>query len=437
MTTIRYRLEKDIPVLREVDVCVVGGGPGGLGAAVTAARQGVSVLLVERYAGLGGMAWQGEVEPFMPNHASGKTLDRPIYGEWREAMYRYLPPKQRQTTAFDPEAREWVQMLISKDTAMLAAEDLCLAAGVRLLYHHTLCDVVKRDGRIEAAVFQSKSGLAAVKAKIFVDGTGDGDLSMLAGCPFEYGNEDGFCQPMTLCFKLCDIDVARMPKREEINAVYQKAKESGELSCPRENILIFGTLESDVIHFNTTRVIKKNATLAAELSEAEVEARRQMRQILDFMRKRVAGFEEARIHSVATHIGVRESRRIRGRQYLTVADFEQARKFPDAIARVSYPIDIHNPSGSGTIIKHVPEGDWYEIPYGCIVPQGCDNLLVGMRGISVDHALHSSMRVMPPVCSIGQAAGMAAASAAQCNCKPAELDGVEIRKKLVAFGANL
>ena len=123
--------------------------------------------------------------------------------------------------------------------------------------------------------------------------------------------------------------------------------------------------------------------------------------------------------------------------YLTREAFVEARKCPDAIARVRYSIDIHNPDGSGTEIVHLPEGEWYEIPYGCVVPGEVDNLLVGGRPISVDHAIHSSMRVMPPACSVGQAAGLAAALAAQRGCRPGDLDGVEVRRQLIEQGAWL
>ncbi len=242
---------------------------------------------------------------------------------------------------------------------------------------------------------------------------------------------------MTLCFKLADVDTARMPDRPGINALYDQAKANGEIDCIRENVLWFLTHEKDVIHFNTTRVVKKSGVNGVELSEAEIDARRQVREYLTFLRKHVPGFEKARIHSIAHHIGIRESRRVVGLIMQTVEDFTEARRYPDGIGKVRYPIDIHNPSGTGTIIKAMPEDKWYEISYRAIVPKNSRNLLMGCRAISMDHALHSSARVMPPVCSIGQAAGMAAAMAVKSGITPAEVNGVELRARLAAAGADL
>ena len=424
MKTITYQGPGQLDVRHEADVLVAGGGPGGLGAAVMAARAGAKTLLIERFGFLGGMAAAGEVHPFMYNHVNGEPLDGPVYTEWAERMRSYY---RREDRLLD----------ISKDAAMLAAEDLCLEAGVQLLYHHQVADVIVRDGLIAGVVLFSKPGFTAAQAPVYVDCTGDADLAARAGCQYEEGGPSGHCQPMTLCFKLSHVDKTRMPTRQEINRLYEEAKGRGEISCPREDVLIFDWLDSSVLHFNTTRVIHRRGTSGEDLSVAEMAARDQVREFLAFFRNRVPGFENAQIHSLAHHIGVRETRRVKGLVWLTRDAFLERRKFPDAIARVRYPIDIHNPDGTGTEIVHMPEGEWYEIPYGCIVAQDVDNLLIGGRPISVDHAIHSSMRVMPPACSIGQAAGLAAALACQRHCRPRDLDGVELRQTLVRHGARL
>ena len=430
----KYSINTEVPVTIEADVIVIGAGPGGLGAAVAAARNGAKTALIERFGFPGGMAAAGEVEPFMLNAVNGQPMDRTIFMEWVQSMQKYLPGNDNKSIVDMSDGRN---RSFFKETAMLAAEDLLLDAGVKIYYHHQLFDVCVKDGAINTAILFSKSGLTAAKAKIFIDSTGDGDLAAKADCEFEIGNEDGYCQPMTLCFKLSDIDQSRMPDQSTIYAIYNQAKAAGEISCPREGILWLETPENGIIHFNTTRVIRKSGIDGIALSEAEIEARRQLRQYLVFFRKRIPGFEHARIHSIAANIGIRETRRIKGIAHIGIEAFETAQKFPDAIVRINYPVDIHNPSGAGTIIRHLPEGDWYEIPYGCIVAKDVRNLLIAGRSISTDHALHGSMRVMPPVCSIGHAAGLAAAMCIEAQTLPGMLDGKTVRQRLVEAGAFL
>lgn len=424
MKTIAYTLQKELPLLHEAEIIVVGGGPGGLGAAVMAARAGADTLLIERYGFLGGMASAGEVHPFMGNHVEGRPLDGPVYTDWIEKMRAYWP-------------REGKALHISRDAAMLGAEDLCREAGVRLLYHHALQDVLADGGPIDALVLFSKSGLTGAKAKLYVDCTGDADLAALAGCACEQGDAADDCQPMTTCFKLGHVDRACVPHWDEINRLFLEAKARGEIECPRDYVLFFDWLEEDVLHFNTTRIQGMSGTRGEDLSKAEIEGRRQVRQFLQFFRTHVPGYEKAVVYSLAPQVGVRETRRVKGLAVLNRDAFEQRAKFPDAIARVRYPIDIHSARGDTTELVRLPEGEWYEIPYGCIVARDRNNLLIGGRPISVDRAIHSSMRVMGPACSVGQAAGMAAAMAVKRGCRPGDLDGRDVRKALVERGARL
>lgn len=446
MDKIKFSVQEEIPVIAEADVLVVGGGPGGLGAAVMAARYGAKVVLAERYGMLGGMASFGEVTPFMWNHfketkdGASVTMDRPVYPEWIRKMGEYLPPAIRKQHAdeYDGDAvNGQFCHIISKDIAPMAAEDLCLEAGVKILYHHDLVRAIVNDGVIEAAVFHSKSGFVAIKAKNFVDATGDADLTILAGGEAEFGGPTGHCQPMTLCFKLDHVDRDRKPFWENWKPYYDKAKQTGKISCPRENVLQFDYIDPTVAHFNTTRIIHKSGVDGVELSEAELEGHRQFKEILKWVREDVPGFEECQIRSIASHIGIRESRRIVGIRQIGRDSFFKREKFDDAICRCNYSIDIHSPDGAGTDLSYMPETEYYEIPYGCIVPKGIHNLTVGGRPISVDHALHSSLRVMPPACSIGQAAGVAAAMCAETGSPCDELDGKLLREKLREMGAFL
>jgi hypothetical protein len=435
MKTISVNLPGQVPLKHESQVIVIGGGPGGIGAAVAAARGGADVLLIEHYGFLGGMATAGEVNPFMPNHLDNQSLDTGIFEEWLDRMKPYGGVRGN-TRIFDPCA------------ARLAAEDLCLEAGVNLLYHHRTAHVQTADRRIETVVLHSKSGLTAARAKTYIDCTGDGDLAALAGCAFEYGGESGHAQPMTLCFKL-KFDRNDLPDpqadpypqfravEQQVQQVYSQAQADGRVECPRENVLTFRGVHDDVVHFNTTRVIQRKAIEGDELSDAEIQARRQLRQLIALFRAEIPIFAHCRLHSVASQIGIRESRRIRGRHYVTVEDYKAGRTFPDGVARVTYPIDIHNPTGTGTTLISPPKGSWYEIPWGCLLARDLDNLAIGSRCISVDHAVHSSVRVMPPVCSLGQAAGTGAAMALDQGVDICEVDGRALKAQLIAAGRNL
>jgi hypothetical protein len=221
-----------------------------------------------------------------------------------------------------------------------------------------------------------------------------------------------------------------MPSRKDIGLLFEAAKQAGRVRCPREDVLFFHTLNPGVVHFNTTRVTGLSATSGDDLTAAEMEARRQAHELARFLTSEVPGFERAYLQQCAAQIGVRESRRIRGHYVLTAEDVLGARKFHDAIARSNYPIDIHSPTGAGTDIRSVPAGDYYEIPYRCLLPQGMDNLLVAGRSVSATHEAQASLRIMPTCFAMGEAAGLAAAMAVQRGISPAEVPAEELRQAL-------
>lgn len=408
------------------DVLVAGGGPGGFAAAIAAARNGADTLLIERYGFLGGMATMGLVNPFMTFWAGQEQIVEGILQELVDRLTALGAYGKGSRTAFDPEAYKHVCDLMAVES------------GVRLLFHTTLTDASAEGQSIASVEIANKSGKSLVEAKVYIDGTGDADLAYLAGAQCEKGrDEDGLTQPVTLNFRVCNVDPDRIPSRDERNRLYDVAKAEGRLDCPRENILMFYTTRAGEMHFNQTRVTGIDGTSAEDLTRAELEARRQMWQFLEFLRRDMAGFENAEISQSGPQIGIRESRRVIGDHVLTEDEVLEARKFEDGVARGSYDVDIHNPTGAGTVIKRLNPGESYDIPYRCLTPLGLDNLLIAGRPISATHEAHSSLRIMPICMAIGQAAGTAAALSARDGVAPRRLDVSLLRSTLRSQGANL
>jgi hypothetical protein len=219
--------------------------------------------------------------------------------------------------------------------------------------------------------------------------------------------------------------------------LWEGARADGSVDVPRELVSFFATPYPDEVTVNMTRVTGIDPLDPDDLTRAEVEARRQVTQLVAFFRERVPGFERCRLAATATQIGVRESRRIVGEYVLTRDDVLQARAFDDAVARSAYPIDIHNPAGSGTTTHRLPPGQSYEIPYRCLLPRGVDGLLVAGRCISTTHEALASARLTPTVMTLGQAAGTAAALAAQENLRPRDVSAALLRERLSAAGVDL
>jgi hypothetical protein len=241
---------------------------------------------------------------------------------------------------------------------------------------------------------------------------------------------------MTLCFRVGDIDVPTFIKNLPlIQKLYAEAKTRGEITNPRENVLIFHTFSPNVIHFNTTRIVKHNPVDPFEISRAEEAVREQVYEMFKFLRNYAPGCEKATLLSTAAHIGVRESRMIDGEYVLTKEDLLANRKFEDGIAACNYDIDIHNPEGSGTSHYFFPDWQYYTIPYRSLVPKNSDNLLVAGRCISSDHDAQASYRVMPFVAALGHAAGVAAAVAIQNGTTVKDADVAEIQSTLRAQNA--
>ena len=253
---------------------------------------------------------------------------------------------------------------------------------------------------------------------------------------------------MTLMFRMTEFHQAAFANYVKENPqqwrgvhglwdLVKKATLAGELKLPREDILFFATPHEGEVSVNSTRVTRVLGTDVWDLSYAESQSRRQMRQISEFLKRYVPGFEKAYVMQSGVNVGVRETRRILGEYQLNVDDVLSARKFDDAIARGAYPVDIHNPEGSGTVLKRLPPGEAYDIPLRCLLPQRTDRLIVAGRCISGTHEAHSSYRVMPIVMATGQAGGVCGALAAREGKSPREIGARLVQQELLRQGASL
>jgi hypothetical protein len=330
----------------------------------------------------------------------------------------------------------------------LVALDLLDEAGVHFLFHAFASDVIHDQG-VHGVVFETKSGPVVIRARVVIDCTGDGDVAARAGARYEIGRKDDrLVQPMTLMFRFTEFEraafeayVKQHPDQwRGVHGLWDlihKAAADGQLRLPREDMLFFATPHEREVSVNSTRVTKVLGTDVWDLSYAEWESRRQMRQIAAFLRRYVPGFENGYVVQSGVNIGVRETRRVLGEYQLTVDDILQARKFSDVIARSSYPVDIHNPEGTGTALKRLPPGEAYDIPLRCLLPQEVEGLIVAGRCISGTHEAHSSYRVMPVSVATGQAAGVCAALAVRRGRPPRAIPASEVQDELVRQGANL
>ena len=416
------------------DLIVVGGGQAGCAAALAGARDGLSVLLVEAAGALGGSATNCLVNPFMPYSTTieenGEKKDIAL----SDGLFTEIHDALNEDGLYS-EARSWIAF--NEESLKVILDRKMAEAGVRVLFHATLCGVRTEGRRLVSASFATVGGVLTFEAGTFIDATGDATLSVYAGVPCRLGRPaDSLCQPMTLCFRVCNVDTEDFWKHhKEINDLYKKLQAEGKIKNPRENVLVFGTRIPGVLHFNTTRVVKHDPTDAFSVSEAEAIAREQVLEMVRFLKSNFDCCRNAYLVSTAASIGVRESRMIEARHVLDQDEIVAGTHFDDGIAAGNYDIDIHSPDGSGTSHYYFPAGVYYTIPYRSLLPKDFDNLVVAGRCIGATHEAQASIRIMPICICIGEAAGTAAALAKKAGVAAADVDTDALRARLREKGA--
>lgn len=423
---------KEIPVYDQVDVLVLGAGPAGVGAALSAARQGAKALLVEQMGDVGGIATSG-----LMSHWTGNTRG----GIYEEILNRSADLPDSADYGFNGSPRQIINLEHLK-TALL---EMLQEAGVDLLLYTFVCLPIMEEKRVKGVIVENKSGRQAIFAKIVIDCTGDGDIAARAGATYRKGREeDGAMQPVSLMFKIGGVDYTKavfpgkfedyiqIPKGE----IHSLGKQN--LPFPAGHVLLYRTSLPGVVTCNMTNCIGIDGTSTKDLVKATLECRRQLAPILDFLRNFVPGYENCYLLSTASLIGVRETRHFEGLATITEEDIRSARVFPDwAVTYASFNFDVHNMTGNGldaTGAQAAFAATYYTIPYGCLVPREIDGLLLAGRNISGTHMAHANYRVMPICANMGQAAGIAAALCVQEGVRPRDVDVKVLQKRLLENG---
>src|ERR671919_309983 len=419
--------------LGSYDVVVVGSGSAGSTAAISAARNGARTLLLEKLPFLGGVS-TAVLDTFYGLYTPGSRARKVVGGLADEVVagLRRLGPVLERPNTYG--AGTGVTYLA--EHLKVVWETLATEAGVKVLLHAFVQDVETSDGRITRLVVASKAGLRTVDATVVVDASGDADVCHHAGLSYELAGDFEPAQTLTTTFRMVNVDHTRRASlsKDDFHALMAEAAESGEYNLPRregsDHITpvdgMIATIMTRIEHVRREADFVVNATDPDVLTAAEIEGRRQAIEYVRFLIDRVPGYEAASLVSLGTQIGMRETRRVQGDYRLTREDVLSARQFDDQIGLCGAPIEDHTP-GVGTRWEYLPEGAAVGIPYRTLIARDAANVLVAGRCFSATHDAHASVRSMAQCMAMGQAAGTAAAMAADAG---GEVRAVEVDRLL-------
>lgn len=430
----KISFNRTIPIRHDVDIFVAGGGPAGVAAAVCAARCGCSVFLAEGQGCLGGMGTSGLVPAFMQFSDGINFLAAGIGEE--------ILSKLRNAGGTGPNNMFSIRAEVLKKVY----DDLLLESGVEFTFMTQLIGVEKEGDRVSLAILSAKSGIYAIKAKIFIDCTGDGDLSVLSGGLFEKGDIEGNMMPGTLCSLWSGINWNKVNKHGDEIAL-EKAFKDKVFTNEDRHLPGMWCVGEQVGGGNIGHAYGVDGTDEVSLTKAYIDERKRISEYENYYKNYLSGFENMELVSTGALMGIRESRRIMGEYVLNVEDFKKRAVFEDEIGRYCYPIDIHASKPDLASYKKFDEdfrksfryneGESYGIPYGSLVPKGLANVLVAGRCISSDRYIQGSIRVMPGCYITGQAVGIAASIAVIENCNTRDVNISKLQEKLVSVGAYL
>ncbi len=449
------------------DIIIIGGGISGAVAAISAARCGMDVLIVEKNASLGGTLAACEVGPMMTFHAGDKQA---IKGITDELVERLKARGKSCGHIFDTTGTTYTVTPFDSDALKNELDIMLAEAGGKVLYHTMLAGVNTAGDMIDSITVCTTNGLMDLSAKVYIDATGDANLAMMSGVSCVQGREtDGLTQPMTLVLKMGNVDFEKLKNMtqtepEEFMEIhrtdlsfwdkapkmsfhvygnrFRRAQAEGRISFDREWILVFETMNPKEAIINSTRVQGYNPTDIYERSRAEAVGRAQVRELVKFLQKECPGFENSYPVRTGSQIGIRSSRQIEGTYKVTSADLFGQKRFDDVIAHGGYPVDIHSlkkgeeneiPDG----IKKFEWGTMYSVPYRALINDKINNLITVGRCISAEFEAVGALRVSPMAGATGHAGGVAAYLAVRGNGNVHDIDTKELQKILVEQGAYL
>lgn len=443
------------------DIAVLGCGIAGSMAAVAAARHGAKVIAIDEAGFPGGALTSMGTGPMMTFHAGNTQVVRGIPQEMIERMQkeRFSPGHVADSTGYTYSVTPF-----SAEGLKIVLEQMMIEAGVFVLYHTSIYDVVMEGSVLKAVKCFSCGKKFEVSATVFIDSTGDGDIIDMSGVPFKSGRDsDGKNQPMTMNFKISGVDtdkirqimndqpevfpfLCKKPGLEKqtdylsVSGFCDEMKQgikNGEITFDRDIVLTFETDVPGEMIVNMSRINGEDPIDPISLTKAEIEGRRQIWEILKYLKKAIPGYEKAKILFSGPNVGIRSSRRMVGLYELTADDIINNRMFEDTIAVFGYPMDVHSADGVATNSVFLKDGSYYGIPYRCLVNAAVPNLLAAGRNISCSFQAQGSTRVSPCCAALGEAAGCAAFIAASEGCLPTEIDVERLKAMLLEEGAFL
>lgn len=431
------------PVYGDYEVVVVGGGPAGIAAALAAARAGRSTICIERYGFFGGAGTAAGLSTFCGLHAVVHgTHEQVVHGIASDILAR-LKSMDGLNAPHLTIQNQITAQAYDISAFKIAADELMAEARVHVLFHAFATGVAMADeGKIGAVFVETKSGRFAIRGRLFIDGSGDGDVAAWAGAPYEVGDGQGNMLYPSTMFRINGVNPAEAGRAWElIPGLMEEAEKAGR-RFPRKKPIVRPQRNPIEWRANLTQIKNPDGTAvsgidARELSYGEIEGRRQCWDVFQFIKERTPGFENAYIVEIAPQIGIRETRRIVGDYVLTEDDILGCRDFSDSIGVQGWPVEAHIKGDVKFVFAPPSSRGFNEIPYRIILPKKVDNLLIAGRCASMTHEGQSSARVSGPCFVMGQAAGTAADLALAANVAPRAIDVATLQQRLRATGVNL